>query len=250
MILVDFLQNCMVDFTESLANITRQHCVAKQHQDYEFSPFPELLIEGFDRDQIWEEIAAQNEPFLDYAKSTINSFSRKRKRSEMVRDDDDEENEEQNSVTSAQSLESDVDEDEMNDEELDHTAESADEGEEDQNIDDEDNEELEEYDEENEKDEDDEEEDEDNVERYEYGYIDCEAMMHMYLMHELSSAPRSEVDDDFFNLEEFNKWTEKQEELDMMSDREDEDDDEVDYDMDLMEVEDEDEDGDLQDAAG
>lgn len=61
---------------------------------------------------------------------------------------------------------------------------------------------------------------------------------------------RSEVDDEFFNLEEFNKWTEKQEELDMMSDREDEDD-EVDYDMDLMEVEDEDEENDdLQDAAG
>ncbi|CAO3589568.1 unnamed protein product [Absidia cylindrospora] len=43
---------------------------------------------------------------------------------------------------------------------------------------------------------------------------------------------RSEVDDDFFNLDEFNKWTEQQEALDMESDRED-DDDEIDFDNDL-----------------
>lgn len=55
----------------------------------------------------------------------------------------------------------------------------------------------------------------------------------------------SEVDDDFFNLEKFNKWTEQQEELDMMSDRED---DGFDFDEDLEDLEDTDDE--YQDAAG
>lgn len=59
----------------------------------------------------------------------------------------------------------------------------------------------------------------------------------------------SEVDDDFFNLEEFNKWTEQQEELDMMSDREDQEDD-IDYDRDLEEEDDPEEEDDMNDAAG
>lgn len=49
----------------------------------------------------------------------------------------------------------------------------------------------------------------------------------------------SEVDDEFFNLEEFNKWTDKQEELDMMSDRDDQDDG-FDFDNDMGEEEDSD----------
>lgn len=58
----------------------------------------------------------------------------------------------------------------------------------------------------------------------------------------------SEVDDQFFNLEEFNKWTDKQEELDMLSDREDQDE-EFDFDNDLDGEEDsEEEEG--EDAAG
>lgn len=61
--------------------------------------------------------------------------------------------------------------------------------------------------------------------------------------------PTSEVDDKFFNLDEFNKWTEKQEELDMMSDREDQDD-EFDFDQDLDEEEDSEEEDEGADAAG
>lgn len=58
------------------------------------------------------------------------------------------------------------------------------------------------------------------------------------------------MDDDFFSLEKFNKWTEDQEELDMMSDRE-EDEDDIDYDEDLEEMDDDDEDDDaLVDASG
>ncbi|KAL7315303.1 U3 snoRNP protein, variant 2 [Mucor circinelloides] len=63
-----------------------------------------------------------------------------------------------------------------------------------------------------------------------------------------SSKKTSEVDDEFFNLDEFNKWTDKQEELDMMSDREDQDD-EFDFDKDLDEQEDSDEDEDDTEAA-
>jgi hypothetical protein len=59
---------------------------------------------------------------------------------------------------------------------------------------------------------------------------------------------QSEVDDDFFNLDEFNKWTEQQEALDMDSDRED-DDDEIDFDNDLDALDDEEEEED-EDAQG
>ena len=69
-------------------------------------------------------------------------------------------------------------------------------------------------------------------------------------MHHHCSSPKktSEVDDEFFNLEAFNKWTDKQEELDMMSDREDQDD-EFDFDKDLDEQEDSDEEEDDTEAA-
>ena len=65
--------------------------LAKKNEELEFSPFPELLTEGFDRDQIWEEIATQNEPFLNYAKTTVTDFARKRKRSDIESELEDEE---------------------------------------------------------------------------------------------------------------------------------------------------------------
>lgn len=34
------------------------------------------MIQDFDNDQIWEEIAAQNEPFLHYAKSTLKTLAK------------------------------------------------------------------------------------------------------------------------------------------------------------------------------
>ena len=46
-------------------------------EQVQFSPFTELLTEGFDNDQIWEEIASQNEPFLDYAKTTLKQLNKK-----------------------------------------------------------------------------------------------------------------------------------------------------------------------------
>lgn len=58
-------------------SVCNRSFVVKQVEPVEMSPFNELLIQDFDNDQIWEEIAAQNEPFLQYAKSTLRSFSRK-----------------------------------------------------------------------------------------------------------------------------------------------------------------------------
>lgn len=49
----------------------------KKVEPVPFSPFTELLTEGFDNDQIWEEIASQNEPFLDFAKSTLKTFNKR-----------------------------------------------------------------------------------------------------------------------------------------------------------------------------
>ncbi|KAL1935568.1 hypothetical protein VTP01DRAFT_4708 [Rhizomucor pusillus] len=217
---------------QALAVAKHFYDTAKQHQEHEFSPFPELLVEGFDRDQIWEEIAAQNGPFLQYAKSIVSNFSRKRKRSEMMQDDSEAE-EEEGSVTSEGSLDLDAEDDQIEEEHLDPTAESADEDDVEAYENESEQDVEEQYSEDEEQKEGQQEDEDENEDEDE----DKSAML------------RSEVDDEFFNLEEFNKWTEKQEELDMMSDREDEDD-EVDYDMDLMEVEDEDEENDdLQDAA-
>lgn len=73
--------------------------------------------------------------------------------------------------------------------------------------------------------------------------------VNIYVYSAAKKKQASEVDDQFFNLEEFNKWTDKQEELDMMSDREDQDD-EFDFDKDLDEEEDSDEEEEGMDAAG
>ena len=56
--------------------IKHDDCVVKKVEPVECSPFTELLIQDFDNDQIWEEIAAQNEPFLHYAKSTLKSLAK------------------------------------------------------------------------------------------------------------------------------------------------------------------------------
>lgn len=47
---------------------------AKKVETIQLSPFDELLTEGFDNDQIWEELAMQNDPFLSYAKEQLEQF--------------------------------------------------------------------------------------------------------------------------------------------------------------------------------
>ncbi|KAI8985269.1 U3 small nucleolar ribonucleoprotein complex, subunit Mpp10 [Pilobolus umbonatus] len=171
------------------------------------SPFTELLIEGFDHDQIWEEIASQNEPFLDYAKQTLYQFKHQDQFEESDASMVSEQSEDEGSE---EELSEDIEMEEMSAEEM-----SAEE-------------ELKSADEEMDSSE--EEEEEEKV------------------------VPKtSEVDDDFFNLDEFNQWTEKQEELDMLSDKED---DGFDLDKDYLneneedsEEEEEDEDDGIADAA-
>jgi U3 small nucleolar RNA-associated protein MPP10 len=62
----------------------------KKVEQVQFSPFTELLTEGFDNDQIWEEIASQNEPFLDYAKSTLKSLNKRPVKEVKFSDEEDE----------------------------------------------------------------------------------------------------------------------------------------------------------------
>ncbi|KAL7315302.1 U3 snoRNP protein [Mucor circinelloides] len=192
----------------------------KKVEQVQFSPFTELLTEGFDNDQIWEEIASQNEPFLDYAKTALKEFTKKPSTQKQSFTDDDEES------LSGQSMDLDQAQDDEEDAEehgldfMDQDAETDQE---------EDDEEMQEH-----GSDDDSEDDE---------AIDPEVVE-----TPKSSKKTSEVDDEFFNLDEFNKWTDKQEELDMMSDREDQDD-EFDFDKDLDEQEDSDEDEDDTEAA-
>eukprot|EP00741_Cyanophora_paradoxa_P012260 tig00020604_g11847.t1 len=44
---------------------------AKKHEDKPFGPLPELLVDGFDVEQIWEEIQLQNAPVLQYAEKRV-----------------------------------------------------------------------------------------------------------------------------------------------------------------------------------
>jgi hypothetical protein len=81
-------------------------------------------------------------------------------------------------------------------------------------------------------------------------YTDHTSYSRIYISKTFSSSKKkatSEVDDQFFNLKEFNKWTDKQEELDMMSDRDDQDDG-FDFDNDMGEEEDSDEEEEEDDA--
>ncbi|KAI9493554.1 U3 small nucleolar ribonucleoprotein complex, subunit Mpp10 [Zychaea mexicana] len=201
---------------------------AKKNEELEFSPFPELLTEGFDRDQIWEEIATQNEPFLSYAKTTVAEFARKRKRSELEQELEAEQDDEEESV-SGRSM--DLDDDENEDSGSGYDNEEF--------LKASDDEAEQEGDEEEELGADDLEQD-DDLEEEEINEEEEEISP--------KKKKRSEVDDDFFNLEEFNNWTEKQEELDMMSDREEEDD-ALDFDNDMNDEEDEDDDEDLGDVS-
>ncbi|KAI8073080.1 U3 small nucleolar ribonucleoprotein complex, subunit Mpp10 [Gongronella butleri] len=199
-------------FIADLASFTRfsTSClifIAKQHEVETFSPFTELLTEGFDHDQIWEELTTQNEPFLSYCQASLQQFTKQwdtldHDGSDMGASSD--QNDEMDAM--------DADSDELmpSDDEIDQSDDALDAMDDDHDMD-EDDEELDAEDIEQEENEDEESDDLDEP-----------------------AAPTkvSEVDDDFFNLEEFNKWTEEQEDLDMQSDRED-DDDEIDFDNDL-----------------
>ncbi|KAI8335544.1 U3 small nucleolar ribonucleoprotein complex, subunit Mpp10 [Chlamydoabsidia padenii] len=202
---------------QSIALTKHLYDTAKEYEDQSFSPFPELLTEGFDHDQIWEELVTQNEPFLNYCKTSLKQWA---KPSVWASTIDTESSDGNDSNSGLEDMELSIDEQEQTDPEDEDDMDLEDQ----QDIDEEHNEEEEEE----------EEMFEDLSDEDDLDKIDSSVT---------KPVKRSEVDDDFFNLDEFNKWTEQQEALDMDSDRED-DEDEIDFDNDLDALDGEDDDDD------
>ncbi|KAF9292211.1 hypothetical protein BGZ68_009802 [Mortierella alpina] len=190
------------------------------------SMLEELFVDGFDNDQIWEEIHMQNTPFLSYLKSEIKNLktSKSSEQSADAGEDDEEEEEDEEMNLGLDEEEMGVDMDDTDnmdglsgeDEEM-NGSDSEEEGQDE-------DEDLEEAEEEE---EDEEEEDLDDLD-----------------LPVKKRSKTSEVDDDFFNLEEFNAMTEKQEQDELDEKEPDENEEEIDYfaDPDLIDSGDEDDD--------
>ncbi|KAF9978446.1 U3 snoRNP protein [Actinomortierella ambigua] len=192
------------------------------------SMLEELFIDGFDNDQIWEEIQMQNVPFLDYLKSQLKALKTGKK---AVEEDDEEgadavdgaeQNDDDSDIGEHEEMEVDEDEAGMMDSDMEHDSDMLDsalseeeEGEEEEDAD------AQELDADEDEDEEEEESEEEDLED-----LDLPAT---------KKAKKSEVDDDFFNIDEFNALTEKQEQ-DELEGREP-DDDEIDYFADPDEIE-------------
>jgi len=57
------------EIREDILRITKElYDYAKNHESYSVrtSDLKSLLVEGFDNDQIWEELQLQNEPLIKY----------------------------------------------------------------------------------------------------------------------------------------------------------------------------------------
>ncbi|KAF9955704.1 hypothetical protein BGZ70_010138 [Mortierella alpina] len=177
------------------------------------SMLEELFVDGFDNDQIWEEIHMQNTPFLSYLKSEIKNLktSKSSEQSADAGEDDEEEEEDEDMNLGLDEEEMGVDMDDTDnmdgfsgeDGEMDGLGSDQDEDDEEEDA--EDHEEEEEDDEEEEEDLDD---------------LDLPVK---------KRSKTSEVDDDFFNLEEFNAMTEKQEQDELDEKEPDENEEEIDY---------------------
>jgi len=191
---------------QAIAAAKNLYDTAKKVESIQFSPFDELLVDGFDNDQIWEELALQNNPYIAYAKEQLDYFEEEESpSSESVGNEDSEvdalnesDEMEDQDMSEDDGMEEDEDADldadldgDMNDEELVDNVENAVESEDDAL-------ELEQFDE-----------------------------------RPTRQGKPTEVDDEFFDLKEFNEWTEKQEEQDMLSESERELDEDIDFDEDL-----------------
>ncbi|KAF9114282.1 hypothetical protein BGX27_011260 [Mortierella sp. AM989] len=204
------------------------------------SMLEELFVDGFDNDQIWEEIHMQNTPFLSYLKSEIKNIKTSKAEILASAEDQEEEDGEYEDMDEAE-MNLGLDEDDMglDMEDTDNMEGFSGEDEEMSGLSD-----LEEFgtpDEENE-DEDEEEEavEEDDESEEELDDLDLPVK---------KKSRTSEVDDDFFNLDEFNAMTEKQEQDEMEEKEPDEDEEEIDYfaDPDLIDSGDDDNDDDFGD---
>ncbi|KAF9169821.1 hypothetical protein BGX21_002192 [Mortierella sp. AD011] len=198
------------------------------------SMLEELFIDGFDNDQIWEEIHMQNTPFLSYLKSEMKNIKTKKAEALSSAEDQDQEGEDEDEDQDEAEMNLGLDEDDMGldmedtdnmegisgeDEEMEGLSDSNDFGE---------------NEDEDEDEEEGEEEDEDESEE-ELDDLDLPVK---------KKSKTSEVDDDFFNLDEFNAMTEKQEQDELDGKEPDEDEEEIDYfaDPDLIDSGDDDED--------
>ncbi|KAF8952493.1 hypothetical protein BGZ52_005896 [Haplosporangium bisporale] len=190
------------------------------------SMLEELFIDGFDNDQIWEEIHMQNTPFLSYLKAEIKALkSKKTAQAKEVEEEDNEETE--------MNLGLDDEDMGLEMEDTDNMEGLSGEDEE-EGFGSDDAEGLGEEDDEEEHDDDEEEEGEEEEEE-ELDDLDLPVK---------KKFRKSEVDDDFFNLDEFNAMTEKQEQDELDEKEPDENEEEIDYfaDPDMIESGDEDDD--------
>ncbi|KAF9435853.1 hypothetical protein BGZ76_005376 [Entomortierella beljakovae] len=201
------------------------------------SMLEELFIDGFDNDQIWEEIHMQNTPFLSYFKTQFKVLKSYKRGSSESKDDqdqdeegDEEEDEEEEAYDEADmSLGLDDDDMGIDMEDTDNMEGFSGEDEEmEEDL-------LENDDLEEEDGGDDDEEEEENESEEELDDLDLPVK---------KKSKTSEVDDDFFNLDEFNSLTEKQEQDELEDKDDDEDEEEIDYfaDPDLIDSGDEDDD--------
>ncbi|KAG0206292.1 hypothetical protein BGX28_002238 [Mortierella sp. GBA30] len=192
------------------------------------SMLEELFVDGFDNDQIWEEIHMQNAPFLSYLKTEIKNL-KTTKATPSTEALEDEEAEEEDDDDAEMNLGLDEEDMGLEMEDTDNMEGFSGEDEEMDGFGSEDVDQDEDQDEE----EDEEEEEEDEEE--DLDDLDLPVK---------KKTKTSEVDDDFFNLEEFNAMTEKQEQDELDGKEPDEDEEEIDYfaDPDLIDSGDEDDD--------
>ncbi|KAF8983716.1 hypothetical protein BGZ46_009678 [Entomortierella lignicola] len=199
------------------------------------SMLEELFIDGFDNDQIWEEIHMQNTPFLSFLKTELKNIKTGKVEESTLEEQDQEEEDEDEAQDDAE-MNLGLDEDDMG-LEMEDTEGFSGEDEEMEGLSDS-NDLLEGQDEEEDEEEEGIEEDEESEE--ELDDLDLPVK---------KKSKSSEVDDDFFNLEEFNEMTEKQEQEEIEGKEPDEDEEEIDYfaDPDLIDSGDEDDDfGDME----
>ncbi|KAK5814660.1 U3 small nucleolar ribonucleoprotein complex, subunit Mpp10 [Linnemannia elongata] len=181
------------------------------------SMLEELFVDGFDNDQIWEEIHMQNTPFLTYLKAEIKNLKFTKKTGAQptadLEDEDQEVEDEEDEADMSLGLDEDDMGLEMDDTEGFSGEDDLEEGSGSEGFG-EDQEDLEEGedDEDNENDVDEEEEDLEDLD-----------------LPVKKKSRTSEVDDDFFNLDEFNAMTEKQEQDELDEKEPDEDEEEIDY---------------------
>lgn len=182
------------------------------------SMLEELFVDGFDNDQIWEEIHMQNTPFLAYLKAEIKSLKFKKSGAQSAGDLEDEDEEAEGEEDEAD-MSLGLDEDdmglEMDDTEGFSGEDELEEGAGSEGFSDEENLEEDIEEEEDKEDDDEEEEEEEDLDD-----LDLPVK---------KKSRTSEVDDDFFNLDEFNAMTEKQEQDELDEKEPDEDEEEIDY---------------------